>query len=197
MLSPEKKTTLMCKEMLTAPAEQHLVKLINTGDSAVFSQLYSQYWSSLLDFAENYISDSDTCKEIVQQLFITLYVKGSRLNIHASLRSYLYGSLRNKILNHLRNQSTYLRHIRGASRVHSQEGGDNPVEEFIDVRELKKKINNCLDRMPPKCREVYVLHKQQQYTLKKTSEILQRPVDTVEKQLRRAIHLLRDYLSQQ
>lgn len=187
----------MCKEILSAPAEQHLVKLINTGDSAVFSQLYRQYWSSLLGFAENYISDSDTCKEIVQQLFITLYVKGSRLNIHASLRSYLYGSLRNKILNHLRNRSTYMRHIRGASRVNSPDGADNPVEEFIDVRELKKKINSCLEKMPAKCREVYVLHKQQQYTLKRTSEILQRPVDTVEKQLRRAIHLLRDYLSEQ
>lgn len=187
----------MCTQTLTAPAEQQLVKLINTGDSAVFSQLYQQYWSSLLDFAESYIPDSDTCKEIVQQLFITLYIKGSHLNIHVSLRSYLYGSLRNKILNHLRNRSTYMRHIRGASRVNVQDGGDNQVEEFIDMRELKKKINNCLDRMPVKCREVYVLHKQQQYTLKKTSEILQRPVDTVEKQLRRAIHLLRDYLSEQ
>jgi RNA polymerase sigma factor (sigma-70 family) len=187
----------MSKEMLTGPAEQHLVRLINTGDSAVFSQLYQQYWSSLLDFAENYIPDSDTCKEIVQQLFITLYVKGSHLNIHASLRSYLYSSLRNKIFNHLRNRSTYIRHIRGASRANAPECGDNQVEEFIDVRELKTKINSCLERMPVKCREVYVLHKQQQYTLKRTSEILQRPVDTVEKQLRRAIHLLRDYLSEQ
>ena len=151
----------MRNQTSAAPTEQHLVRLINTGDSAVFSQLYQQYWSSLLDFAENYIPDSDTCKEIVQQLFITLYMKGSHLNIHASLRSYLYGSLRNKILNHLRNRSTYMRHIRGASRASGLEGGDNQVEEFIYVRELKKKINSCLDRMPVKCREVYILHKQQ------------------------------------
>ena len=39
-----------------------------------------------------------------------------------------------------------MRHIRGASRVNPLDSGDNQVEEFIDVRELKKKINSCLER---------------------------------------------------
>ena len=64
----------------------------------------------------------------------------------------------------------------------------------MDVMELTRRVSDCLSRMPVKYREVYILHKQQQYTLKKTSEILQRPVATIEKQLRKAVHILRDHI---
>jgi len=45
--------------------------------------------------------------------------------------------------------------------------------------------------MPVKYSEVYILHDENSYTLKKIAEILNRPVDTIEKQLRKARGLLR------
>lgn len=186
----------MKKSTHLRPAEQYMVNLMRQKDDKIFSILYDNYWSSLMNFAENYIKDQDTCKEIVQELIIALYLKRSQLNINTSLSSYLYSSLRNKILNHLRDEYTYNRHIKRASRMKGMDYGENQVEEFINVMELRKKIDGCLDRMPVKCREVYVLHKQHQYTLKKTSEILSRPVDTVEKHFRKAIHILRDQLAE-
>jgi RNA polymerase sigma-70 factor (ECF subfamily) len=191
------KIWFMKSDSIARPTDQHIVHLIHEKDDRVFNILYQKYWPSLLNFAENYIEDRDTCKEIVQELIIALYTRRSRLTIHISLSSYLYSSLRNKILNHLRDRSTYNRHIKRASRINGRGTEDNQVEEFINLMELRKKIDCCLGKMPVKCREVYLLHKQHQYTLKKTSEILCRPVDTVEKQFRKAIHLLRDQLSEQ
>lgn len=193
---PSFKMMIMKKNANLRPAEQYMVNLIRQQDDRIFIILYDNYWFPLLNFAENYIKDHDTCKEIVQELIITLYLKRAQLNINTSLSSYLYSSLRNKILNHLRDESTYNRHIKRASRMRGLEYGENHVEDFINAMELRKKIDGCLDKMPEKCREVYVLHKQHQYTLKKTSEILSRPVDTVEKHFRKAIHILRDQLAE-
>jgi RNA polymerase sigma-70 factor (ECF subfamily) len=72
----------------------------------------------------------------------------------------------------------------------------NDVEQFINMLELQKEIAQSLEQMPLKYREVYVLHKQNHFTIKKTALILKRPVDTVEKQLRRATALLRVHLKE-
>jgi len=176
--------------------DQYLVTLINQKDESVFTILYQKYWSPLLAFAGNYIDDTDTCKEVVQELFITLHMKRLQLNVSISVSSYLYSSLKNKIFNYLRNQSVYNKHIRGASQARWVSGSDNDVEQIMDLLELHKIIDECLFHMPEKYRDVYVLHKQYGYTLKKTATILQRPVDTVEKQYRRVVQLIRDHLCQ-
>jgi RNA polymerase sigma factor (sigma-70 family) len=74
-----------------------IMKITDFKDDAVFDVLYKRYWETLLSFAKKYIDDRETCKEIVQELFITLHVKRNNLTIKVSLSSYLYRSLRNKI----------------------------------------------------------------------------------------------------
>ena len=178
--------------------DSKLVEMLHQNDKSAFNVLYQQYWGCLLEFAGNYIDDRDTCKEIVQELFIKLHSRHAQLRINVSLSSYLYTALRHKIFNYLRDRSVYRRHIRLASRhqhyAYYTNSTNNNVEQFMDAMELTRKVSDCLNRMPSKYREVYVLHKQQQYTLKKTSEILQRPVATIEKQLRKAVHILRDHI---
>jgi RNA polymerase sigma-70 factor (ECF subfamily) len=70
----------------------------------------------------------------------------------------------------------------------------NDVEQFINLVDLQNEIAHSLEQMPLKYREVYVLHKQNHFTIKKIALILKRPSDTVEKQLRRAKALLRVHL---
>ncbi|MFT3823706.1 MAG: sigma-70 family RNA polymerase sigma factor [Chitinophagaceae bacterium] len=175
-------------------SDHELTCLMNQEDDAVLNLLFRKYWSPLMNYAGNYITDHDTCKEIVQELFVTLHIKRSQLKIEISLSSYLYRSLHNKILNYLRDQSVYNKHLTIASRRNRVTNGHNDVEEFITVMEINKELHNCLNRMPAKYKEVYVLHKQRGFTLRKTSELLQRPVDTVEKQFRKAVHFLRNHL---
>jgi len=149
----------------------------------------------LLHFAGQYISDDETCKEIVQELFIVLYLKRKHLNIKVSLSSYIFKSLRNKILNYLRSESVYKKHIAIAGQMHSMNTAMNDAELWMDVIDLEKQIFSCLQKMPPKYREVYVLHRQNTYTIKETAQILQRPVETVERQIRVSVRLLKEHLS--
>ena len=70
----------------------------------------------------------------------------------------------------------------------------NNVEQAIDFMDVQKKIDDTLGRMPEKYRTVFLLHNKDHFTVKKISEVLDRPVNTVEKQLRKAVYILRDRL---
>ena len=175
--------------MLKEPNERDLLEMISNKDNQAFNLLYKKYWDPLLNFATHFLKDEDSCEEVVQDLFVHLHTRHSPLKIRTSVSSYLYTALRNRIFNHERNKAVYKKHISMAGKV--DEGSNNNVEQFINYSELRKKIDHSLRQMPVKYREVYVLHDQHHYTIKRIASHLNRPVDTVEKQLRKAISLLR------
>jgi RNA polymerase sigma-70 factor (family 1) len=174
--------------------DKDLVHRLRQDDEGGFTLLYQKYWPVLMRLASGFVADRDTCKEIVQELFVNLYRKRGQLKIKISLSSYLYVSLRNKIRNYIRQQSIYNKHIRVANRTNAA-AISNDVEQFVNRVELEKEINACLNGMPRKCREVYLLYQQDRCPLKQIAGMLDRPVDTVEKQLRKAVLLLRARLS--
>ncbi len=170
-----------------------LKEMIRNKDNHAFDLLYRKYWDPLLNFATHYLCDEDSCEEVVQDLFVHLHSRHSTLNIRSSVSSYLFTALRNRILNHERNQAVYRKHIAIAGKTTGNSYNNN-VEQFINLSELKKEIDYSLRKMPLKYREVYLLHDQNHYPVKKIAELLNRPVNTVEKQLRKAIGLLRGNL---
>jgi len=175
-------------------ADPEILDMIGQNNEEAFKILYKKYWRLLLKYASTYIDDEYACKEIVQELFVHLHSASPQLRIYSSFSSYLFVSTRNKIFNYLRNQSVYKKHVKraGRNRAHAC----NDVEQIIDFTELQKGIRISLKRMPVKYSEVYILHDENSYTIKKISQILDRPVDTIEKQLRRARCLLRNDLRQ-
>jgi RNA polymerase sigma-70 factor (ECF subfamily) len=168
---------------------------LNLEDEGTFDILYKKYWELLLNFAGRYIADKDTCKEIVQELFIKLHCKRRQLTINVSLTAYLYSSTRNKIINHLRNESVYKKHVAVAGKAMHALTPINDIDQLMDVNDLEKEIFYCLNKMPARQREVYVLVKQEACPLKKAAEMLNRPVETVEKQLRKAVRLVQAHLN--
>lgn len=170
-----------------------LLELIKKNDNRAFTLLYKRYWCPLLNFAAHYLDDRDSCEELVQELFVQLHVQQIPQRIRTSLSSYLFTAMRNKIFNYLRNRAVYKKHVGLAARLHATIQSNN-VEQFINMKQLQKEISFSLHRMPGKYREVYVLRDQNQLTIRKISEVLNRPVNTVEKQFRKATALLRDHL---
>jgi RNA polymerase sigma-70 factor (ECF subfamily) len=169
-----------------------LLEMIKKKEGHTFDLLYKKYWNSLLHYAAQYLEDEDSCKEIVQDLFVHLHSRQALLKIRSSISSYLYTALRNRIANYVRNRTVYKKHMLLA--VSEGPSTQNDVEQFINLVDLQNEIAHSLEQMPLKYREVYVLHKQNHFTIKKIALILKRPSDTVEKQLRRAKALLRVHL---
>ncbi len=173
--------------------DRDLLLLLRQDGEYGFTLLYEKYWSSLMRLAEPFLEDTDTCQEIVQELFVSLYNKREELHIKISISAYLYVSLRNRIRNHIRRRTIYNRHIGIMKRSHIPVTND--VEQFVNRSELEREIMVCLNDMPEKYRKVYLLYNHGRCPLKQIAVILNRPLDTVEKQFRKSILLLRQHLT--
>lgn len=182
------------RTLLAMPSgnDSELLELIRNNDDGAFTLLYNKYRNPLLNFAAHYLKDRDSCEEVLQQLFVQLHIKRISLKISSSVSSYLFMAMRNKIFNYLRKKSVYNKHVSDAARQNPVT--QNDADQFINLKELVDEITFSLDHMPAKCKEVYILHGRDHMTIKKISELLNRPVDTVEKQFRKATGLLRHYL---
>lgn len=91
--------------------EEKIIKqAITNKNKEVFEALFCEYYPLLTKYAEGFVFDPDQCEDIVQSLFIHLWENSKSINIHTSLKSYLYQSVRNRCLNYLRNLNVYDKH---------------------------------------------------------------------------------------
>jgi RNA polymerase sigma-70 factor (ECF subfamily) len=183
----------MKKKLLSLPTtDEQLFERIKKNDYIAYTQLYNKYQKPLLYFTSSYIHDSFYSEEIVQEFFIELWIKREVIKIQSSLSSYLYRAVMNRIFNHCRKQSTYHKYFLFTD--YPDVKGDVDLYRLIDLSEREKNIIHLVNKMPDKYREIYALRVQQSISNKGTARILDRSINTVEKQVRRVVHFLRDHL---
>ncbi len=156
-----------------------------------FENLFKEYFEPLCRYALNFVSDNDTSKEIVQDVFINLWNKRETLDTTKPIKSYLYTSIRNRCLNYIRDNKKF------RSNVLDVEIADYDLAfEYDDFEEtdLQKKIDNTLDLLPTKCRQIFKLSRFEELKYKEISQKLDISVKTVEAQMSKALRIFRENL---
>ncbi|MCD4773395.1 MAG: RNA polymerase sigma-70 factor [Bacteroidales bacterium] len=168
----------------------------NKLDETSFEELFRKHFNGLCFFAQNYVKDFDMAKEIVQESFINLWEKRQSIDISKSVKSYLTTSIRNKCLNYLRDTKKFNTEII-LSDVLFQEVDFEQSDKLIE-KELNNKINNAIDDLPEKCKEIFQLNRFENLKYKEIAVKLNISIKTVETQMSKALkHLrkkLKDYL---
>ena len=82
--------------------EKYLIAGLKDNDKIVFDHLFNHYYSGLCTYSLRYISDKTVVEDLVQDFFVSLWMKSSQLNITTSLRSYLFTSVRNRCLDYMK-----------------------------------------------------------------------------------------------
>lgn len=164
-------------------------------DRAAFEELFKSHFVYLCNFAFQYVSDMDTAKDITQKIFVHLWENREKIKPEQSIKSYLFTSVKNRCLNHIRDHKKY------RSRILDIDIHDIDVaceNDHLAVEELQNKIDQALLQLPEKCRKVFELSRYQDKKYKEIAEILDISVKTVEAHMSRALKSLRtdlqDYL---
>lgn len=134
----------------------------------------------------------EECEEIVQEIFIDLWTKRETLLISVSLEAYLFGALRYSIYNLIRSRKVRKAYFEYLLQLPEATG--NPIEDHLHYEELAQALETSVANLPEKLRKVYVLSRKQNLTYKEIAEQENIPVDTVEKQMGRALKILRENL---
>jgi RNA polymerase sigma-70 factor (family 1) len=171
---------------LPLPDDSQLIDRLGNNDVSAFEAIYGRYWKPLFDFAWAKTHDTDTAEEIVQDLFVTLWEKRNLLQIR-SLRAYLFAAVRNRIIDHFKNNI-----FTELDATDSAGEPDYPL--FLD--ELEAAMQNAVGQLPEKTRRVFVLSRFEGNTIRQIALQLKMPERTVEYHITQALRSLKMLLKE-
>ncbi|MHB1095683.1 MAG: RNA polymerase sigma-70 factor [Gemmatimonadaceae bacterium] len=178
------------RPFVAAPSDEaRLIALLRSGDVAAFERVYRSYVVALCQLADSYVRSRDAAEDIVQELFTWLWANRHDFQPAHGLRAYLFGAVRNRALNALRDEATATR----VSATHSSPATRTAgaADAKLMATDLEKAIQAAVEGMPPRCREVFVLLRTQALTYAEVAVVLGIAPKTVEVHMGRALAILR------
>jgi RNA polymerase sigma-70 factor (ECF subfamily) len=172
--------------------------ILNNRDPKLFDELFMQYSKPLFYYAAKFVED-EVAKDIVQDVFVKLW-SDRAISIRQSLNALLFTMVRNSCLQHLEKQKVRNRYFESKKLILQEEELRFYMEEKTSLieQELEDKLNEVLDSLPDRCRQIFVLSRFENKKNKEIAEELDISVKAVEKQITKALATIRsgmkDYL---
>lgn len=170
-------------------SDDQLLELFEIGDAIAFEEIYNRYWLKLYSSAYKRLNKREQAQEIVQDLFTSFWLNRTHLKIHTSLQGYLFSSIKYSVLNYKRAES--VRTTYSEAYILADDFYDNSTEEYISYRDLKETVDNGINKLPPKCRNVFELSRNQYKTNREIAQLMGISEKTVENHLTKALRVLR------
>jgi RNA polymerase sigma-70 factor (ECF subfamily) len=174
--------------------QQRLRKGLKKGDKKIFEEIYRQYYSPLCFYCLRYVDDMEEAKEIVQSLFLKIWIRREDLVISTSINSYLYKAVRNYALNHLTQQKIRQKYIIDREHLPKYVGQNGHAK--MEEEELRKIIKKAILDLPEKRRKIFELSRFEEMKYHQIAEHLAISVKTVEAQMSKSLKHLRTALKE-
>lgn len=168
--------------------EKDIFTKIRNDDRDAFKALFDTYYASLCHYASHFLNDDALSEEVVQELFVRLWEKRKSLDVETSVRQYLFRSVRNGCLNQI--QHDKVRRLHG-TRLKEALTSENPSEDFLITPEMILKLEEGIESLPEKRREIFRLSREKGLKYREIAEKLKISVKTVEAQMGLALKTLR------
>jgi RNA polymerase sigma-70 factor (ECF subfamily) len=168
-------------------SDEEMILLLQSNDEVALWLIFDNYWESLFLSAFNIVKDRFLAEDIVQETIITVWDKRMELNITHSLKAYLFASVRYSSYK----QWKKLVDREGESLDEVQLVDNHSPFEVLAYNDLKNKIDIVVNDLPNRCKEVYLLSREDQLSHKEIAERMNISTKTVESQLTKAIRRLR------
>lgn len=185
---------------LFSSSDDELALEAKNGNRASFDKLYDKYKRPIINYIYRYIGDLSHAEELAQEAFIRVYTNIDRYVEKGKFSSWVYTIAGNLAKNFLRDKSHFTE-ISIDKEIQGQEGevslldiiadkGRTPQEE-TQKEEIDKIIQQGINKLKPKHREVIILCDIQGLSYEEAAKILKCPSATVGSRLSRA----REYLA--
>ena len=173
-----------------------LIEAIRKGEEKAFVYLFDRYYESLFSYAARITRESELAHDLVQDTFCKLFEQCENLDIHISIQSYLYKSVYNSCLNVLKHRRIVNDYInKNIENFYFKEIIQTPEAEIaLQGEDIKTALWQEVNKLPERCREVFVLSKIEELSNKEIADRLAISVKTVEVQMTKALSRLRKEL---
>lgn len=164
-----------------------------------FKDIFLKYYSPLCAYTFRFIKDSDIVEDIVQDVFTTVWQKKDEIDFSLPLKPLLYKYTHNKALDYLKSSSFNTERLEehtgyAALDSYIRDLVVNQAEDDLNLKELNKEIQACIDGLPEQCKRVYNLSRTENLKNREIAEKLDINIKTVEKHISKALFDIRKHL---
>jgi RNA polymerase sigma-70 factor (family 1) len=151
-------------------------------DQTAYKELFILLHSGLKQFAYSILKSNEEAEELVSDLFIRIWEKRDQLLKIESPRLYFYTTAKNLAFNRLARQRRQ-QNVSGEDWLVQMNSVYFDPEQLMMTEEMMRQIRQAINELPPRCRIIFKLIKEDGLKYRETAELLHLSVKTVEAQM--------------
>lgn len=163
---------------------------IKEGNVKAFEGIFRLYYSPLCLYAAGITGNRDVAEEIVQELFYVFWKEKEKLQVFRSIKSYLYGAVRNQALQYCEHLEVRNRY-RETVLAGTPDGKPSDPQDQLEYKELETLIEKTLKKLPERRLRIFRMHRFEGKKYAEIASILSLSVKTVEAEMTKALQTLR------
>lgn len=169
--------------------DDQLIQHLISGDRSALDQIYIRHSEFLFQYAYKRVGSMEDVSDLIQDLFLKLWVKRISLDIKSSLRAYLLFCLRNIIIDKYHHKIVRTNHTSSISSTLNNEC--NATEELVGYNDLQRFLEIQINKLPIKMQTIFILRKLEDLSIDEVAERLNLSKQTIKNQLNSALIRLR------
>jgi len=182
-------------------AELDLIKAIKARDEKAFREFFFLYYKDLYKYATFILKREVEADDILQEVFLSVWNQGDKLNVTVSFNSYLYRAVYLKCIKLLKKHELERKHqvdysliIREAFLLENY--SDKNIPASIVEKEFRLKLKTAVESLPNKTRQTFQLSRNEGLKNHEIAEKMQISIKAVEANMTRALKLLKRNLKE-
>lgn len=172
--------------MLKSYSNVNLLNRIANDDIKAFEEIYQRYSNKMLIYALKILRNKDVCEDLVQNIFVDFWSKRKTSNIE-NLEAYLFRAVKFQVFNYFRNQKFSSEDL---IRLNIVDVSINASKK-MEYDELESAIQNVVNKLPPRCKEIFELSRYEHKSNKEIAEALNVSIQAVKNQISKALIAIR------
>lgn len=167
---------------------------LRLGDLKAFREIYELYKLKVTRLAYRYCLDKADAEEVLQDVFMKLWNNKEKINASQNFDNYLFTIAKNTVLDKIKSYKLEKENLSKYFAHHKTVATDQ-TEQHILHHELQQLLAEVLVELPPKRRRIFEMNRLEGYTYQQITEALQISSGTVEKQMSKALKVVKKKLT--
>lgn len=168
-----------------------LIKAMKGGDTQSFEVLFERYAERLHNFAFKYVQHSEVAEELMMDVMFWLWQHREQADDIEQLAPYLFKAIRNKVFDHLRKSALKTVPLEAIPEQWDYATDSNVAHQRLELAELEAHYYRTLSSLPPQCKKVFELSREEELSHAEISTALNISKKTVEGHITNAIKVMR------
>lgn len=175
--------------------KQWVRKVREDGDRAAFEKIFKTYYNQLTGYAYTFVKCGEQAEDIVQTVFLRIWSNKETWDPPGKVKPYLFTAVKNEALNEIRHKKIQDDSEEKILELFTELKSSSNTEKESDIKELRDTIRKEIDRLPLRCKEIFLLNRNSGLTYTEIADYLDISINTVNTQMGRALKMLRKNLS--